>query len=450
MKKVHTTPKRILVAMAAMMLVVGSASAQSLLRGLAGKAADKVTQKVTNKVEQKLENTKVGKATKAVKAATQPTAAESVSAQTVSEDYPECLTPTPDAPDYWNFEIDEESVPTPAFGNYADALKGWPALPAAAQLKDEAAMRQYCIDLKAFGKGLEQMVVNRSMKSAEASAGLRGMQQTTLSAESRAYTDKMMAAMMALPEAEREKIAQFEDGDAAAMLAYMKEHHPDIYKLMMGAPAELKNNKPADESRYDAYAEIAETVQPILDKSTDLLSNVSLAAAVLMSDEDRVSLMGPMGEVQKLREEIIADWLKSEECAQIKAMEEDLVKRVNEYDAAHPSNDLVYTYPPFWAGERAKQNEIIDAYNEKIAERWVSGIQKILEPGMADFKVVAEQDVRLESLGWKDDMEKMSYFSTSSIVNGAGMMLQTSCFNIPSFIFGVPFISHTSVHDYCQ
>lgn len=444
MKKIHTTPRRILVAMAAMMLAVGSASAQSLLRGLAGKAADKVTQKVTNKVEQKLENTKVGKAAKAVKAATQPTAAESGSAQSVSEDYPECLAPDADASEYWYFEIDEESVPVPAFSNYADALKGWPALPSAAQMKDEAAMRQYCIDLKAFGKGLEQMAVNRSLKAAEAGTALRGMQQTTLSAESRAYTDKMMAAMMTLPEAEREKLAQFEDGDAEAMLAYMKENHPDIYKLMMSAPAELKNNKPVDESRYDTYGEIAEIVQPILDKSTNRLSNVSLSAAGL------ASLAGPIGEVQKLRDEIIVDWTKSEECAKIKAMEEDLVKRVNEYDAAHPSYDVVYTYPPFWAGERARQNEIIDAYNEKIAERWVSGIQKILEPGMAEFKVVAEQDARLEALGWNDDMEKMAYFSTSSIVNGAGMMLQTNCFNVPSLIFGIPFISHTSVNDSMQ
>lgn len=48
MKKNHTTPKRILVAMAAMMLTVGSASAQGLLKGLAGKAAQKVTEKVVN------------------------------------------------------------------------------------------------------------------------------------------------------------------------------------------------------------------------------------------------------------------------------------------------------------------------------------------------------------------------------------------------------------------
>lgn len=441
MKKNTTISLRALVALAAMMLAVGSASAQSLLKGLAGKAADKVTQKVTKKVEQKLENTKVGQAAKAVKAVTQTPAASDASVQSVSDDYPASLAPGADDPEYWNFEIDEESIPVPAFSNYADALKGWPALPSAAQMMDEAAMRQYYISLKAFTNGLGEMVLNRSMKSAEANMGLAGMKQTTLSAESRAYTDKMMAAMMALPEAEREKIAQFEDGDSAAMLAYLKEHHPDIYKLMMSAPAELKNNKPVDESRYDAYGEIAEAVQPILNKSTDALTNVSLSAAGL------ASLMGPMGEVQKLREEIIADWTKSQECAQIKAMEEALVKRVNEYDAAHSTNDVVYTYPPFWAGERAKQNEIIDAYNAKIAERWVSGIQKILEPGMADFKIVAEQDARLESIGWKDDMEKLTYASTSSLVNGAGMMLQTSCFALPACIFSVPFIEHTSVED---
>lgn len=453
MKKNHTTPKRILVAMAAMMLTVGSASAQGLLKGLAGKAAQKVTEKVVNKatkkVEEKIENSRVGQAVSAVKEVAQTKSEAEDHALTVSAEYPENLAPSSDDTEYWYFEIDEESIPTPSFSNYADVLKGWPALPTAAQMKDEAAMRQYCIDVKAFGKGLEQMAVNRSMKAAEAGVALRGMQQTTLSAESRAYTDKMMAAMMSLPEAEREKIAQFEDGDSAAMLAYMKENHPDIYKLLMSAPAELKNNKPADESRYDAYGEIADAVQPILDKTGTAVSNLDLSVAGLMNGGLN-SLMGPLGEIQKLRKELIDGWMKSEECAKIKAMEEDLVKRVNEYDAAHPSYDVVYTYPPFWSEERAKQNEIIDAYNEKIAERWVSGFQKILEPGMADFKIVAEQDVRLESLGWNDDMEKMAYLSTSSIVNGAGMMLQMSCFNVPSLIFGVPFIEHASVQDYNQ
>lgn len=454
MKKNHTTPKRILVAMAAMMLTVGSASAQGLLKGLAGKAAQKVTEKVVNKatkkVEEKIENSRVGQAVSAVKEVAQTKSEAEDHALTVSAEYPENLAPSSDDTEYWYFDIDEESVTVPTFSNYADALKGWPALPTAAQMKDEAAMRQYCYDMKAFNLGLGQMVTNRSLKTAEANMSLRGMQQTTLSPESRAFTEKMMAAVMALPEAEREKIAKLEDSeDPAAIMAYFKEHHPDLYKLMMSAPAELKNNKPADEARYDAYGEIAAAVQPIVDKTGASVNNIDLSLAGLMNGSLN-SFMGPIGEIQKLRQELIDGWMKSEECAKIKAMEEDLVKRVNEYDAAHPSYDVAYTYPPFWAGERAKQNEIIDAYNEKIAELWVSGFQKILEPGMADFKIVAEQDVRLESLGWQDDMEKMAYLSTSSMVNGAGMMLQMSCFNVPGYIFGIPFISHTSVVDTMQ
>lgn len=449
MKKLHNTPMRLLAVIAVMMLAASSASAQSMLKGLAGKAAQKVTQKVTQKVEQKLEGTKVGKVVKTAKTISEAGKVAQVDESGVMEDYPECLGPDMDGGDYWDFDIDKSTIAAPTFTTYADALKAWPGLPTAAQLQDEAAMRKFRIDLEAFNMGMEKMMMERTMKQSEVGMGLQGAQGTTLSAEARAYSEKMMAAIMALPAAEREKIAQFEDKDADAMLAYMKANHPDIYKIMMSAPTELKNMQQPSESRMDAYSEIIEKLEPFIGKLTESLNGITnFSLSSLMTGDPMDALPGPQAALHKVRKEIVEDWLKSAECAKVKAMEEDLTKRVSEYDASHQQDGKFYSYPPFWSGERAKQNEVIDAYNAKVAERWIAAVGKLVDENMPDFKLLAEQDARLQALGWSDDAEKAMYYTASSMIGNAGMSLYTSILTVPAYVFSVPFVAHTNTVEY--
>lgn len=458
MKRNHTYISRIVVLLCTMMLSVGIASAQSMLKNLAGKAAQKVTQKVGQKVEQKLEGTKVGKAVQAVKDVNN--AAQQANnfanggeayAQTVSDEYPEYLAADSDGGDFWNFDVEEGSIPVPTFNTYADALQAWPALPAAAQLQDSATMHNFYVSLQSFQQGISQMMMTRSMKQAEASMGLKATQGTKLSAESRAFSEKMMAAVMALPEAEREKIAKLEDTeDPAVIMAYFKEHHPDIYKLMMSAPAELKNMQQPDETRMDAYSDIMDKVSPLMDKMNNSLADLSnLSLANLMSGDAMDAMAGPAGELHKLRRELVALWATSDECAKVKAMEAALVERLNAYDAANPQNDKFYSYPDFWFEERAKQNVVIDAFNAKVAERWRAAVQQVVDAGMPDFQLLAEQDTRLQSIGWSDDTEKAMYYTVSALIGNAALSLYTGVFNIPAELFSVPFVSHTSTAD-CQ
>lgn len=457
MKTINTYISRVVVLLCAMMLSVGIASAQSMLKGLAGKAAQKVTQKVTQKatqkveqkIEQKLEGTKVGKAVKTAKAISEAGKAANDNTSDVMDDYPELLGPDMDERAYWDFEIDKSTIAVPTFTTYADALKAWPATPTAAQLQDEAAMRKYYIDFEAFNMGLEKLMMERTVKQTEVGMGLQTAQGSKLSAEARAYSDKMMAAIMALPAAEREKIAQFEDKDADAMLAYMKTNHPDIYKIMMSAPTELKNMEQPDESRMDAYSEIMEKLEPFIGKMTESLSGItSLSLSSLMTGDITDALPGPQGAMYKVRKEIAEDWIKSAECAKVKAMEEDLNKRVREYDEANMKADKFYSYPPFWSGERAKQNEVIDAYNAKVAERWIAAVGKLVDENMPNFELLAEQDARLQALGWNDDAEKTMYYTTSAMVGNAAMSLFTTLFTLPTYIFGVPFVAHTNTAEF--
>ena len=316
-------------------------------------AKDKVVD-TSRRVGEKVEDASLRAAERTVEATKRATQrledkVDDIKARRNSDEYPECLAPDSQSVDYWTFDVEESTIPTPVFRTYADALKGWPALPTAAQLRDKEAMRQYYVALKAFNKGLIQMATNRTAAGKSGASGV---------------------------------------------------------------------------SRAEEYSDIADKIQPLVARMN--------------------SLDGPASELQNERKAIILDWMKSEECARVKSMEDELAKRAFEYDKAHPTDGAHNEYP-FWAEERAKQNEVINAYNAKVAVRWHAAVQQALAAGEPDFKLVAGQDERLERLGWSTEAEKTQYTSLSSMINGAGMTLRVSCFCVPMQLFAVPFIHNTSV-----
>lgn len=429
------------------------ADAQGLLKGLADKAA----KKVGDKVEKKLGGTKVGSAISTVRTlangASTTSGGESVASDAgyaqVPDEYPEFLAPSADGQDYWSFEAEEMNIPTLSFTTWADARKAWPAVPTAAQLQDEAAMRKFYTDYMAFQKGLEQMAARRTMQSAELGMAMRAMGPGVVghqvSAEQRAYVDRMMAAVMQLPAAERDKIEAMAENDenGEKTLVYLKAHHPDLYKTIMTAPSKVQPVND-NEERLNQYSDIMDKVQVLNDKTAaryEAMTQISMAS--LMSGEATSMMQGPGAELTKLRQEIVADWVKSEECAQVKAMEEALNKRWAEWEKANPQYDKFAAQPPFWTEEREKQNAVIDSFNKKVAERWAECIKKLVEAEMADFDLLAEQDARLAALGMNGDDEKAMYYMASSTINTASMTLHQGCLAYPAEAFAVPFVSHT-------
>lgn len=422
------------------------ASAQNLLKGLAGKAvqkaAGKVAEKVEKKVEQKLEGTKAGKVlsvAKTVANASNSSEAESEGSYT-SADYPENLAYIVDSGDYWHFEVDEESVPAPEFKNCADLLTNFPVLPAATDLFNEEVMKQFYVKTVAFNKGFEAYVMNRTAHYTEVMMRTRNVMNPTVDSSTREYMNLLAMAMAKLPEAEREKLASMEDGDAEAMLNYLKTNHPDIYKLIM---EKGKNIKPArtmiDEDRVAEFDALAAELEPLTTSMQDnLLSLTNALTSGSLSDAADMFT----SKVGQVRQQLADEWAKSPECAKVKAMQAELDARTDEWDKKNKTMDKFREYPPFWDEERTKQNQVIDAYNKTVAERFRAAVQEAIDEQAAKFKVVADCDSRLAALGIKNDDEAFLYANVLALISGAMAPFQVAYFPLPSEVLNVPFVQH--------
>lgn len=436
---------------------------KNLLKGLAGAAAQKVGSKVLNKVVDAAVDKTVDKATEKVEQKLAGTKAGKVieTAKTIKEaegnveegerTYPASLGPSPEMEDFYRFYVDEESLAIPSFSSIADVLKAFPALPAPQQMSDRDAMEKYYINLKSFSNGFSQLLLQRSMKSAEMGmamqgrAGVPGMQ---ISAGARSYMDRLFAVVMQLPEAERNKIEEMaeNDKDGTKTLAYIKSNHPDLYKTFMDAPADLPKMDAATDARIEEYSDIIAKVEPLTSKMAEdvekFSSSMNLTALMAGGLED--ALLGRASELGKLHKAIAAEWLTSEEFAKVKAMEEDLTKRAHEWEEENAKFDKFGAEPPFWKEECEKQNAVIDAFNARVAERWIATLQTLLDADMPNFKLLAEQDAHLVALVPQNDTEKSMYYLAQQTISTCAMSVMMGISSYIDYIFSVPFVEHTS------
>lgn len=402
-------------------------SAQSLLKGLAGKAVQKVAGKVADKVGHKADAKPV--------ATTPDSCQDEGYTSTASDDYPERLGPSVEYPGYWKFYINPEEVTPLAFKNYADVQKALPALPPAADMLSEEAMEKYYQSLIAFTGGLSALHMQRSALYAEMAYRGQNLKPTGVDDNTRDYMNQMAQVVMKLSPEEKLKIANLEDQGPEAMLGYLKTHHPDIYKLVN---EKGKNIKPAasdiDEKRADQFAALADELEPIVGRMSEEL--VSAANPALKAETAAAPIL-------QLRQELLEAWPKSPECAKIKAMQADLDARTDEWSKGGKNMDKFWDYPPFWDEERAKQNEIIDAYNLKGAERMRAAVQQAIDAALADLKVVADCDARLEALGAKNDGEAIFYANVLTRISAAAMSLHANLFSLPYEVLELPLVNHT-------
>lgn len=418
-------------------------SAQSLLRGLAGKAVQKVAGKVADKVVDKVSDAVVGKVVgKAVATPASPTVtpvatpdySQNEGATSAdSDEYPERLGPSAEYPGGWSFDINEESVSPLEFKNFADVLKAFPVLPSAAEMINEEAMKGYFLSLAAYNNGISVLGTNRSMLYAEMASRAQNLRPTAIDGKTRDYVGLMAQEMMKLSPEEQAKLAGLEGQGPEAVFAYLKAHHPAIYKLIMEKGKDIKPvEQDIDDERIDQFTAIIDDLEPIVNRMPqDLLQ----AAHPSLKKDSQIEL---------LCQELLVAWPKSPECAQIKAMQAELDARTAEWDKTHRTGKFT-DYPPFWDEERTKQNQIIDAYNLKAAERMRAAVQQAIDQAIGDLKVLADCDVRLEALGVQNDGEAVFCGNVLNSIAATAMTLRATLFPLLSEILKTPLVFHTTL-----
>ena len=172
--------------------------------------------------------------------------------------------------------------------------------------------------------------------------------------------------------------------------AYLQTNHPELYKRLYAANKDGLNEEIADDTRNDRFGQLGEQINALQQQ---------LSAA---SDAyQRYSAAG-------LRDEFYQDWLASDEAKQIDAIEKALWERIDQWVRGLPVNTTEAPYPGWWVDERKKENALIDQWNKRAAQRWVSEIAKN-QQFTAVFEQAAALEEENERLGKQGDPDNFIY-----------------------------------------
>lgn len=290
---------------------------------------------------------------------------------------------------------------TKNFKTYAEAIAAMPALPTAKDMTSESTLAAYRTQLINYQVAVENMrlaymdaIARLSTMGAKASRGATAPSEAQM-----AQRQAVSAAFSKLSKEELAKIEKMSDDEA---MAYMQKNHPEVMTALTQSATAGPSGTPAlniNEEKADAYDELHDKLMDVQDKAnesmyTDMFNNE------LQTD------------FAKLRKEILDSWTTSAEYAKVNQMEAELKNKVNEYTKS--SNGRGQEYPPFWTAERKKQNEVIDQWNAKQAEKWLAKIADWQKKYKALAEEIATLDANLEQVR-NGDEEDFMYLQTKMI-----------------------------------
>lgn len=452
-------PKTLLV-LAAFTLSTNHADAQGFLNRLKDKAVKAVQDRLEREVDNKVDNA-VDKATglktgkKADKKSATPAAANASAKSSGNDDavrtegYAEGL-----AEYIYNcteFEIGVGATATYNFANYKEALNAMPSVPTADDLLNENSLEaqkkkwnDFLFSVSDFGRKQQEMMLALQGEIQSSSNKIAGNRPA-----STANAMEMAEYVMSLPAAEQKKLESFGDNNSAEALAYIKTKHPKLYALMMkqmSSGAKQPASVEANEERINQYDALRGRLSVYYDRmvegmgATEITPNMLNSTGATLAKGTKLS-----ADLKELREKVKDEWLASDECKKINEMEADLQKRQREWEVANgKQNELFTVYAPFFKEGRAKQNQLIAAFNKRTAEKWLATIAKNMEANKADAEDVAdcsEKFMKLVATRSKTDVAESitinTYIGMEAIVS---MLTVHKYLAMPTEVFSFPMV----------
>lgn len=394
---INKSAVRMLIALTAFTFSATQADAQGFLNKLKDKAKSAVDSKVSSALG--------GALGKKAKAAAESQAGNSSDGDLPNtEGYAAGLAEYIDVPS--DFTVAEASSATANFATYSDALKAMPAIPTADELMDEGKRKAQMDKWSKFLANVSAMEAkqNELLMTTQNEVQTKSQSMAAAQGPSNASAQEMMEYVMKLSPAERAKLESLEEGDPAKSMEYIKKNHPKMYAMMMKQASSARPGAhvitDSDESRIKLYDEPRDNMEAYYNRSNaEIQAKLNMNIAVLQAGG---SMQGPdeLGNMlNELAAKVQENWLASEECKKVDELESELWKKQHEWEKNNAKDRGKFTvYAPFFPEERAKQNAVIDAFNKKTAEQWVSIINKYIADKKADVTSIADINAQANKL----------------------------------------------------
>lgn len=188
---------------------------------------------------------------------------------------------------------------------------------------------------------------------------------------------------------------------------YMKANHPDLYKRLY----DVNHDTPTQElndPRDGRLTEIGEELRTLMEQLNTVMGEQQ----------------GDLAEQWK--NEMIKDWLASEEAKQVDEIERSIWLRVEQWQAGLELNDNGMTdinYPDWWTATRKRENKLIDSWNKRAAKAWLDKIEARHKQLQEIFNKVAALDAENEQLARQSEEDNMFYLMNKQQLNTLFFML---------------------------
>lgn len=192
--------------------------------------------------------------------------------------------------------------------------------------------------------------------------------------------------------------------------AYLQTNHPQLYQRLYAANADGAMVNEISDSRNDKFAQIAEELQSCMGRLNEAMEDYNKRPISMLADN--------------LRQE----WLSSDEARQVDAIEKALWERVAEWESGLSLNASGFAdvaYPAWWTAERKKANKLIDQWNRRAAQEWLSYAGDAQQQFKAIFDKAAALETENEKLAKQGDSENAIYIANQQQLLSLFNMLKT-------------------------
>lgn len=396
--------KKILAIAAALVCLAAPVNAQSVVQKLGDKAKGKVNTRIDKKVDQVMDKA-LNKVFGTDNANTNNNAAPQQNSGNQSGYIDNAIGVTSFGADLytgdgnWTYNLrqgyDEyELKSTLKFGTYAEAMKYKVDLPSAKDLADPKAKEKFAEQMQSVEAALDALVTAYNNAIINASANYTGVESASKAAtpavkeQQSLLTPTEIFTACANAGIDLETASDQEVINACVPTLMKKTGCTEAEARALLTRKEDKSSKNSNRSEIDRADQIYDQLSDIYTKQLEAASAAAMASVTALqsallggSGSNATQTATLDGALRKMVQQFDSQWTKSEECKKVNSLQQDKYKKGADAKAI-----------------TKEQNKIIDAWNEKQADKWLRKISEFIASDITVAKTVADLDAELEAM----------------------------------------------------
>ena len=254
--------------------------------------------------------------------------------------------------------------------------------------------------------------------------------ETATEAEMMDVVAVAMAKKWEVPKQDAIKIMDLAQRNPEKAEEYIRKNHPALYQRFYAANlqgagvADVK-----DDPNQDKLGELQEQLnalqQEILRANEEYAKSQQTIARAASELEEYLGGSDLIGfdlvgfDMILLQEQLFREWMDSEECKQINAIEAALEERVSQWTSTLQYDVMAdVPYPAWWTAERNKENQLVEKWNRRVAPRWLKVATAQYERMQQLFQKAVMFEQENEQLGESSNKENIIYLSNKNLLLG--------------------------------